>query len=99
MERGIGQWKRRFHVLHSEIRVTPPAKVCKIIFVCAVLHNICKDRNIEILLEGDEHGQPPEEEMPMVGNEDGNHGEALRGGQRHGDGLFYRDEFARLHFK
>lgn len=40
MERGIGQWKRRFHVLHGEIRVSPPAYVCRIIQVCT-----CSDVN------------------------------------------------------
>ncbi|MPD02466.1 hypothetical protein E2C01_098051 [Portunus trituberculatus] len=46
VERGIGRWKRRFHILHSEIRVTPPAYVAKVTQVCAMLHNVCKDRNI-----------------------------------------------------
>uniref|UniRef100_A0A3B1IY90 Putative nuclease HARBI1 n=1 Tax=Astyanax mexicanus TaxID=7994 RepID=A0A3B1IY90_ASTMX len=32
VERGIGQWKRRFHILHSEIRYSPE-KVCRIIMV------------------------------------------------------------------
>ena len=48
MERGIGQLKRRFYVLGEEIRVTPPMKVCQIVEVCALLHNICKDRNIPL---------------------------------------------------
>ncbi|KAK3886538.1 hypothetical protein Pcinc_009319 [Petrolisthes cinctipes] len=68
VERGIGQLKRRFHVLHGEIRVQPPSKVCQIIKVCAMLHNICKDRNIYIpAAEDDEeevddplHLQPPQ---------------------------------------
>lgn len=47
VERGIGQLKRRFHVLHGEVRVSPQ-KTCKIILSCAVLHNICKDRNIQL---------------------------------------------------
>lgn len=47
VERGIGQLKRRFHVLHGEVRVSPQ-KTCKIILACAVLHNICKDRNIQL---------------------------------------------------
>ncbi|CAC5390406.1 unnamed protein product [Mytilus coruscus] len=32
-------WKRRFHVLHSEIRMKPE-RVCIIIMDCAILHNI-----------------------------------------------------------
>ena len=39
IEQTYGRWKRRFHVLHSEIRMAP-AKVCLIIGACAVLHNI-----------------------------------------------------------
>ncbi|XP_048879280.1 putative nuclease HARBI1 [Brienomyrus brachyistius] len=34
VERGIGQLKRRFHVLHGEVRLSP-AKVCKVITACA----------------------------------------------------------------
>ncbi|CAC5360251.1 HARBI1 [Mytilus coruscus] len=41
IERTLGVvWKRRFHVLHSEIRMKP-GKVCRIIGACAVLHNSC----------------------------------------------------------
>lgn len=47
VERGIGQLKRRFHVLHSEVRLTP-LKTCKVILACALLHNICKFRNIDL---------------------------------------------------
>ena len=39
IEQTFGQWKRRFHVLHSEIRMAPE-KVCIIIGACAILHNI-----------------------------------------------------------
>ncbi|KAK9976517.1 hypothetical protein ABG768_021722 [Culter alburnus] len=39
VERGIGQMKRRFHVLHGEIRLTPE-KASRIITVCAILHNL-----------------------------------------------------------
>ncbi|RXN36535.1 nuclease HARBI1 [Labeo rohita] len=41
VERGIGQLKRRFHVLHGEVRLRPE-KVSKVIIACAILHNICK---------------------------------------------------------
>ena len=37
IEQTFGQWKRRFHVLHSEIRMAPE-KVCIIIGACAILH-------------------------------------------------------------
>ena len=39
IEQTFGRWKRRFHVLHSEIRMAPD-RVCNIIGACAVLHNI-----------------------------------------------------------
>ncbi|KAK3881433.1 hypothetical protein Pcinc_014089 [Petrolisthes cinctipes] len=102
VERGIGQWKRRFHVLHSEIRLTPTAKVCKIIFVCAVLHNICKDRNIQLLFEDDPgHDQPPaEDNIQMAANDDDDDQvEPPPVGYQARDGLPYREEFARLHFQ
>ena len=35
----FGRWKRRFHLLHSEIRMQPE-KVCQLIGACAILHNI-----------------------------------------------------------
>ena len=38
IERTFGRWKRRFHLLHSEIRMTPD-RVCKLIVACAILHN------------------------------------------------------------
>ncbi|KAK4316856.1 hypothetical protein Pmani_012032 [Petrolisthes manimaculis] len=101
VERGIGQWKRRFHVLHSEISLTPPAKVCKIIFVCAILHNICKDRNIQLLLEEDDgHGQPPAEDNLQMANDDDddNRVEASPAGYQAWIGVPYREELARLHF-
>ena len=39
IEQTFGRWKRRFHVLHSEIKMAPE-KVCVIVGACAVLHNI-----------------------------------------------------------
>uniref|UniRef100_A0A3Q4HWY2 DDE Tnp4 domain-containing protein n=1 Tax=Neolamprologus brichardi TaxID=32507 RepID=A0A3Q4HWY2_NEOBR len=54
VERGIGQLKRRFHVLHGEVRLRPE-KVSKVIIACAILHNICKVGQIaEPLEDGDE---------------------------------------------
>ena len=39
VEQSFGSWKRRFHVLHSEIRMTPQ-RACSVIGACGVLHNI-----------------------------------------------------------
>ena len=39
IEQTLGRWKRRFHCLHGELRMTPD-KVCMIIVACAVLHNM-----------------------------------------------------------
>jgi len=47
VEQFNGQSKRRFMILHSEIRV-PLARVSSIIGACAVLHNFAKD-NIQYL--------------------------------------------------
>ncbi|CAC5381344.1 HARBI1 [Mytilus coruscus] len=44
IERTFGILKRRFHVLHSEVRMKPE-KVCRIFGACAVLHNIALSRN------------------------------------------------------
>ncbi|KAK0149989.1 hypothetical protein N1851_009222 [Merluccius polli] len=37
--------KHRFHVLHGEIRLSPE-RASTVITVCAILHNLCKRRNI-----------------------------------------------------
>ena len=39
IEQTFGRWKRRFHVLHAEIRMAPE-KVCMIVGACEMLHNI-----------------------------------------------------------
>lgn len=39
IERAFGVLKRRFHVLHSEVRVAPD-RVCTIVVACCILHNI-----------------------------------------------------------
>ncbi len=56
MERGIGQLKRRFHVLNGEIRQSPE-RASRIIMACGILHNICKARKIPPLDDdGDDDG-------------------------------------------
>ena len=44
IERTFGVLKRRFHVLHSEIRMSPE-RVCTIVVTCCILHNIDVDHN------------------------------------------------------
>ena len=39
IERTFGLLKRRFHILHSEVRMAPD-RVCTIVVACFVLHNI-----------------------------------------------------------
>ncbi|KAK8385448.1 hypothetical protein O3P69_016340 [Scylla paramamosain] len=64
---GIGQLKRCFHILHSEIQVDPLSRVCQIVKVYALLHNIYKTRDIILPEEkedfsaedGDNDEQPP----------------------------------------
>ena len=53
VERTFGRWKRRFHVLHSEIRLEP-SKVCKVIIACGVLHNFAIMQG-EILEDSDDY--------------------------------------------
>ncbi|XP_069109344.1 putative nuclease HARBI1 [Argopecten irradians] len=53
VERAIGQWKRRFHVLHGEIRLRPE-RVCKLITACGILHNIAKLLNMPQLDNDDD---------------------------------------------
>lgn len=101
VERGIGQLKRRFHVLHGEIRLEPPLKVCKVVEVCALLHNICKNMNIQM---------PPEDHDAAAGEyeievddvaPDGDANLPLPhvpGRQLH-EGRQYRDHFCNLYFK
>ena len=103
VERGIGQLKRRFRVLHEEIRLDPPLKVCKVVEVCAMLHNICKDRNINLPPEE----APQDDNAAGVGDmdEDANHDvddnqpAPYVPGRRLQEGRLYRDHFCNLYFK
>ncbi|XP_050734738.1 putative nuclease HARBI1 [Eriocheir sinensis] len=96
VERGIGQLKRRFHVLHGEVRLRPPLKVCKIIHVCGMLHNICKDRNLPLPLD-DEQPMGAEAQVPVPLNDAAEEPANAPGGHRN-DGRAYRDAFCTLHF-
>ncbi len=44
IERTFGVLKRRFHVLHSENRMSPD-RVCTVVVACCILHNIAIDNN------------------------------------------------------
>ena len=70
IEQTFGRWKRRFHVLHSEVRMAPE-KVCLIIGACAVLHNIAilqnepmEDGEINLMAEV-EHYDGPEQVLSV----------------------------------
>ncbi len=92
VERGIGQLKRRFHVLHGEVRLTPD-KVCKVIIACAILHNICKARQIAEPLEGDGDENSDDDDD---GGEENIH---FPQGNLAPSGLPYRAHFTNLHFR
>ncbi|XP_046558161.1 putative nuclease HARBI1 isoform X2 [Haliotis rubra] len=87
VERAIGQFKRRFPVLHGEIRLKPE-KACKVIIAYAVLHNICKDRNIPI---------PPTDGHDGFGRHDGQNG-GLPGITTPVAALRCREHFANTNF-
>ncbi|XP_046579132.1 putative nuclease HARBI1 [Haliotis rubra] len=66
VERGFGQLKRRFSVLHGEMRLSPE-RACKVITACAVLHNICKTRDIPLpYLDGNHRVNPPPQNGQLV---------------------------------
>ncbi|MPC15914.1 hypothetical protein E2C01_008720 [Portunus trituberculatus] len=50
VEWGMGELKLHFHVLFGKVLISPPVKVCKMVYVCAMLH-LCKDRYIHIPIE------------------------------------------------
>ncbi|WAR05725.1 hypothetical protein MAR_021094 [Mya arenaria] len=71
VERGIGQLKRRFEILHREIYLQP-IKVCRC--NCSVLHNICKQRAIPMAAVADNNdgrngddGRPQPQADNLVG--------------------------------
>ena len=70
IERVFGWWKRRFHVLHSEIRMKP-AKVCKIIGACAILHNIALSLREEMEDDDDDQNDNAALNVAYRGPEDG----------------------------
>ena len=83
VERGIGQMKRWFHVLHGEIRLTPE-RASTVITVCAILHNLCKRRNIP---------QPDDDDDDDGDQHDNEFGRVEP------SGLAFRDHFVNIHFR
>lgn len=69
IENVIGVWKRRFHCLHDELRLSPN-KACKVIAATAAIHNFAKARHMPDF--PDDH--PPHYVQPpcIAANEDGN---------------------------
>ena len=72
VEQAFGWWKRRFHVLHSEIRMKPE-KTCLVIGACAVLHNIAIQRNEPI-----DHQVQADEQPAVVAYHGPENGKAIR---------------------
>ncbi|XP_053385903.1 putative nuclease HARBI1 isoform X1 [Mercenaria mercenaria] len=69
VERTFGVWKRKFHVLHSEVRMKP-AKVSRVIVACAVLHNLAilwNEPEPQEPQDDDEQPQPDQYQGPQDG--------------------------------
>ncbi|XP_052809183.1 putative nuclease HARBI1 [Mya arenaria] len=71
VESTFGRWKRRFGILHGEVRLVPE-KASKIIMACAVLHNIAIILG-EPEVEGDEVGLDGNVGQQFIGRETGFH--------------------------
>ncbi|KAK4309423.1 hypothetical protein Pmani_018920 [Petrolisthes manimaculis] len=100
VERGIDQLKRRFQVLDGEITISP-TMVCQIVRVCALLHNICKDRNISIPADGDmDIDGPAEVGIDEANNNNDQPTRALhpRAVTHKHEGRLYRNTFVNLHY-
>uniref|UniRef100_A0A4W5QYD8 C2H2-type domain-containing protein n=1 Tax=Hucho hucho TaxID=62062 RepID=A0A4W5QYD8_9TELE len=100
MRKGISQMKRRFPILQADIQLKPE-RVSRIIIICAILHNICRERNIP-LPEGEDDDDDDD-------NDDDNDVKAKDGkmmAEENGpveslppSDLHYRLYFTDLHFK
>lgn len=90
--------KRRFDVLHGEIRLSP-RKACQVVIACAVLHNICKERQIPVPYDYDDN--KTDDENDDDGDDAEGHLHAGNGGAAHGNiisGTLYRQQFTDTHF-
>lgn len=81
--------KRRFHVLHGEIRLSPE-RASTVITVCALLHNLCKQRNIP---------QPDDEDEDEDDHDEDGDDHDAEFGRVEQNGLAFRDHFANTHFR
>ena len=82
--------KRRFHVLHGEIRLTPE-RASAVITVCAILHNLCKRRNIP-------QPEDDDDEEDDDHDDDGDQQDD-EFGRVEPSGLAFRDHFVNTHFR
>uniref|UniRef100_A0A914DQ72 DDE Tnp4 domain-containing protein n=1 Tax=Acrobeloides nanus TaxID=290746 RepID=A0A914DQ72_9BILA len=62
IENAFGRWKRRFHILHSEIRINLK-NVPTLIIAAAVLHNIALNRGLPDFDDEIEEDQPPADQF------------------------------------
>ena len=76
------------HVLHSEIRLTPE-RASTVITVCAILHNLCKRRNIPQPDDDDDDDDDDEEDDDH--DDDGDRDNEF--GRVEPSGLAFRDHF------
>ncbi|KAK7939911.1 hypothetical protein WMY93_003237 [Mugilogobius chulae] len=65
IERCIGVLKRRFHCLHSELRMHPE-RVCIVIAATVVLHNICVKKRLPLPRQEDAPVMPEDEENAII---------------------------------
>lgn len=92
--------KRRFDVLHGEIRLSP-RKACQVVIACAVLHNICKERQLPVPYDYDDDDNKTDDENDDDGDDAEGHLHAGNGGAANGNiisGTLYRQQFTDTHF-
>ncbi|KAM9535882.1 uncharacterized protein ACWYII_040146 isoform 2-T2 [Salvelinus alpinus] len=100
MRRGISQMKRRFPILQADIQLKPE-RVSRIIIICAILHNICRDRNIPLPEGEDDDDDDDDDEANDVKVKDGKMMAEENGPVESlpPSDLHYRLYFTDLHFK
>uniref|UniRef100_A0A671USV5 Nuclease HARBI1 n=1 Tax=Sparus aurata TaxID=8175 RepID=A0A671USV5_SPAAU len=79
--------RKRYHSINTQVEIRhTPDRVCRIMMACAILHNICKERNVPL---------PPADDD----DDEGGDGDASVPGNIHPcDGAAFRQHFANLHF-